>query len=413
MEHDIERALQSGYPVNMRDKLFTRKEKALEALKDSVPKVKAYEIPQSEKNDKIQSARNCIELKTDEKYGRHIIATRDIKIGEILVVEKPYVVVLQPDRFSKPSCFCYGCLVFCYNPIPCTKCHKRLYCSETCREKDFQTYHKHECLILPFIDQFMYLTDYWLLALKITLVAMNDENNTEPGYRSDRYKEVKELRTHRAECTLEKMYLLSLFSTKLFVLLREKSTLFEEISGREEIFKELYFCNLLMSKINCIGMEDWYSHSKYESPMYGTGLFPLFSMFNHSCYPNTTWTYCGSTMIIRAYSPIKKGEQCFISYGITFSEHDLKYRQERLQSLFKFTCTCKACKENWPVLTSREMDWTFNEESITKLKENIEELTDKQAIPPSEETLRLRYIVRKIFAALDEKGQLGCDPTIK
>ena len=48
----------------------------------------------------------------------------------------------------------------------------------------------------------MYLTDYWLLALKITLVATNDENNTEPDYCSDSYKRVAELRIHSLEYML-------------------------------------------------------------------------------------------------------------------------------------------------------------------------------------------------------------------
>ena len=77
-------------------------------------------------------------------------------------------------------------------------------------------------------------------------MATNDENDTEPDYLSDRYKEVAKLRTHSLEYMLEKVYRLSLFSEKLFVLLREKSTLFEEISRCDERFKELYFCNLPM-----------------------------------------------------------------------------------------------------------------------------------------------------------------------
>ena len=55
----------------------------------------------------------------------------------------------------------------------------------------------------------------------------------------------------------------------------------------------------------------------------------------------------------------------------------------------------------------------FTEESITKLHENIGKLIDKQTISLLGETLLLCYIVRKIFAYLDEEGQLGCDPTRK
>ncbi|KAJ3646949.1 hypothetical protein Zmor_024505 [Zophobas morio] len=85
------------YAVRLHEKFFTRKEKALEALTGSARTVRAYELPPSEKSDLIQSTKNSIELQTNEKYGT------DVKIGEILVIEKPYEEELQADRYPRPS----------------------------------------------------------------------------------------------------------------------------------------------------------------------------------------------------------------------------------------------------------------------------------------------------------------------
>ncbi|XP_063922985.1 SET and MYND domain-containing protein 4-like [Zophobas morio] len=315
---DIDRAFKHGYSESRSAKLFKRKEDATKAYssRKKVVKVKTYEIPQSEMNPSIQSARNCIEIQTNEKYGRHIVASRDIAIGEVLAVDKPYAVALHTDISSDRFLFCHECLKHCYNVIPCLNCNEALYCTEACKAKAFQNYHKYECLILPYVGQLLGIKfDFWLFSLKITLLVMTEEKNDETMYRSDRYKEISELEDHSNADSLEKTYVSALLSANIFVLIKEKIKIFKEFVVFEEKFKELFFSHQQMFKVNAVTIISSHENDKFYTSVTGLAIYSFYSLFNHSCYPNTFWNTYESTMVVRASLPIKKGEQCFISYG--------------------------------------------------------------------------------------------------
>lgn len=50
-----------------------------------------------EANPKLPFVVNCLKLKRSEKFGRHIITTRDLKVGDIVAIEDPYFKVLKSD----------------------------------------------------------------------------------------------------------------------------------------------------------------------------------------------------------------------------------------------------------------------------------------------------------------------------
>ncbi|XP_063922984.1 SET and MYND domain-containing protein 4-like [Zophobas morio] len=396
---DIDRAFRHGYPESLSAKLFKRKKDATKAYSDrkKVVKVKTYEIPQSEMNPSIQSARNCIEIQANEKYGRHIVASRDIAIGEVLAVDNPYLVELQADMSSDPFLFCCECLKHCYNVIPCLNCNEAYYCTEICRAKAFQNYHKYECLILPYVGQLFGIKfDFWLFSLKITLLAMTEEKNDETMYRSDRYKEISELEGHSNADPPEQTYVLTLLSASIFILIKEKIKIFKEFEVFEEKFKELFLYHQQVFKVNAVTIVSWHGNDKFYTSVTGLALYSLYSLFNHSCYPNTFWNTSGSTMVVRASLPIKKGEQCFISYGPYFAYDNKTERQERLQRLYRFTCECRACQENWPKVTfsPASVDCKF-------IKQVIKKLTENQALPPPGYILSLRKGLEVAYRILD------------
>lgn len=104
-------------------------------------KVPSIELP----NETIPNFSESITLDYNTGYGRHILATRDIEAGEILVVEKGFV----SSTVNKIYATCSYCLNFCWNGIPCDHCVFAVYCSENCKVKAWQEYHDIECPILP------------------------------------------------------------------------------------------------------------------------------------------------------------------------------------------------------------------------------------------------------------------------
>lgn len=96
-------------------------------------------------SDEIPCASNSVELEYDQNYGRHLVASRDIRPGEIILNERPYTMVTKnPYRYSH----CWGCSEFAWNCIPCDECVNVVYCSEKCKNESWQKYHDFECQIL-------------------------------------------------------------------------------------------------------------------------------------------------------------------------------------------------------------------------------------------------------------------------
>ena len=48
-------------------------------------------------NKKLPFTVECLEMKKNDKYGRHIVTKREIKVGDILAVEKPFCSVLLSE----------------------------------------------------------------------------------------------------------------------------------------------------------------------------------------------------------------------------------------------------------------------------------------------------------------------------
>lgn len=80
-------------------------------------------------NDRLPFAADCLELRVNEKYGKHIVTSRSIKVGEMLVIEKPFCnVLISESRFIKVEASnkfqrCTNCLKSeALDLIPCETC---------------------------------------------------------------------------------------------------------------------------------------------------------------------------------------------------------------------------------------------------------------------------------------------------
>ncbi|XP_060214207.1 histone-lysine N-methyltransferase ASHR1 isoform X2 [Lycium barbarum] len=73
----------------------------------------------------------------------------------------------------------------------------------------------------------------------------------------------------------------------------------------------------------------------------GTGLYPVVSIINHSCLPNSVLIFEGRMAVVRAMQHIPKGTEVSISYiemaGSTVT------RQKALKEQYLFSCTCIRC----------------------------------------------------------------------
>ena len=99
-------------------------------------------------NKEIPGVSNAMALVYSIKYGRHYLATRNIKVGDILMIQKPYVFVTSKegdDNRKGKEWFCENCLKPTKAPIPCYSCAMPFYCSVACRSEAYDKFHKTEC----------------------------------------------------------------------------------------------------------------------------------------------------------------------------------------------------------------------------------------------------------------------------
>ena len=119
---NIKLARDNGYPAENLHKLEARDDKCKKLLEAGNEKFDVWSFFKLSHpaNEKIPFIVNCLELREDEKYGRHIVTTQDLKTGGFIAIEEPFCKIGKAD-FSYSRCS--HCLKSRnLSLIPCTGC---------------------------------------------------------------------------------------------------------------------------------------------------------------------------------------------------------------------------------------------------------------------------------------------------
>lgn len=136
-----------------------------------------------EENKQISGASLSVSLCTHPLKGRHLVATKDILPGEVLVKEDAFVSVFNPGEMSPPHhCLdnkrdtrvtsgdlsCHRCLKHTLATVPCGSCSYAKYCSQECMQQAWDHYHSTECSLGGLL---LTLGVFCHVALRMTLLA--------------------------------------------------------------------------------------------------------------------------------------------------------------------------------------------------------------------------------------------------
>ena len=91
-------------------------------------------------NKKMRHLSNLVKVQYKEGVGRHVVAGKPIKAGDTVAVEHPFAAVLYPDKVGTN---CDNCFTKLRSAVPCPTCAGVAYCSVTCREQ--ASWHRYEC----------------------------------------------------------------------------------------------------------------------------------------------------------------------------------------------------------------------------------------------------------------------------
>jgi len=85
-----------------------------------------------------------------------------------------------------------------------------------------------------------------------------------------------------------------------------------------------------------------------ETVRIGGGVYPTMALVNHSCDPNFVLVFWGRVAVAIASRSIAAGEEINDNYGANYASMPLQERRPFLEKSHWFTCSCKACKNNYP-----------------------------------------------------------------
>lgn len=86
---------------------------------------------------------DCLKICVNEKFGRHIVTSRRLRTGDIIVIEKAFYKSLDKELFQTRCLNCFAQLIGNIR-VQCSQC-QCVFCSRECKEISWEAFHKHEC----------------------------------------------------------------------------------------------------------------------------------------------------------------------------------------------------------------------------------------------------------------------------
>ncbi|KAK7072872.1 hypothetical protein SK128_011166 [Halocaridina rubra] len=383
---DIQRAMENGYPENLRQKLIKRKESCSIALNNPSGErkrlltrylVKPPRI--SESNPAIPSLSNSVKMAVSSSVGRYLVAQREIKPGEVLAVEEIYCKSMTHQYLQT---HCNTCFIRCLIPLPCPTCSEIVFCSNECREEGLSGQHRLECNILPYLGTmntsmiipYKILTRTPFRHLKKLLQLYKEEKESKmAGALGFNARGIYDSEDYRTMCCLvtnqEKRDQRSLFTICAGAFILTKLLLLNQEYFLDEMGS---YCEPTQDDIVVVGgalfyhvMSDLSNGHRYgelqasggsdgapEIQNIGAWISPTLSLANHSCDQSVITCNKGNLGVMTAIQTILPGQEVTTGYLKGYGAQSVSIRREILAKHYHFECSCPACKENWPTFAN-------------------------------------------------------------
>ncbi|XP_073829110.1 SET and MYND domain containing, arthropod-specific, member 4 [Musca autumnalis] len=270
-------------------------------------------------------------IDVSEIYGRYLVASRNLKPGEILIKEK--ALAIGPCVSADPVCLgCYMPVTLKATQYRCPSC-KWPMCGPQCRGLNKETGHiAEECELFKRENTAAPLTpnaspvkvkNLYELVLVVRILLKKKLN-------PELYDKIMVMESH-LEMRKQNPELWSHYESNVVTYLRENWHLAEQFTS-EEIHT---VCGIL--DVNCFEIGQNLAKART--------LYPSAFLLAHDCCPNTSHTDDPETydIILRTSRSVRKGEAITLSYAYTL-QGTLK-RRDFMQAGKLFWCCCKRCSD--------------------------------------------------------------------
>ncbi|KAJ6649459.1 SET and MYND domain-containing protein 4 [Pseudolycoriella hygida] len=323
-------------------------------------------------NPRIPFLVSGLELSQNDKFGRYIKTSRDLRPGEVIAIEEPSLrfIDLKANIFYKYR-RCFNCFKSNeLNLLPGS--HEVMTCSQTCydsiKDRDFDS----EALIEGDLS--------WKV---LKMIQLKNKSLAVAG-------DIDSLTNHYYSPTKTIFNFdfnsLPLNETKK-VLLKCTVSLIGGTTGRTDdnvdAFKHLIgsysnqrreFLVTFVEHMMNVCQKTQFSLNTFDESLgqwvkVGNCLLPFGGLLNHSCDPNVFWISLDGKFVFIVTKPIKADEQLFICYRKTFLREGLTERRKSLLAQYGFVCDCEACHGNYGMGKTEETpDDNLGSEQFTDIE---------------------------------------------
>lgn len=336
---DINLAKNANYPPQLMRRLTERETDCMEKLKEKPHKNQAmreWKLSYPAK-ERFPGMANVLEVRYNDEYGRHIVATEDIDVGKTVLMEDAYL--FGEDQEINYS-FCDTCAKGENNLIPCPNCISVMFCNNECMGNNIT--HKLECgsksekniimqSILIAISTFDSNIEELMEFVGNVLADKTSNLPEQPIDHRSKYrfflKSVALPEIHIEDLTID-FY-------KMIMAMNKIGILFDSMQ------KQRFLMHLILQHIRIIHTNSIQSVASDNRSI--DKLHSILSLLNHSCIPNLIILDEKMKSIAIIIRPIMKDEQLFFTYRSEMMQMNTNERQKILIENYNFKCKCSKC----------------------------------------------------------------------
>ncbi|NXS58929.1 SMYD4 protein, partial [Brachypteracias leptosomus] len=326
--------------------------------------------------------------------------------GESLLLQDSTETVWD-TRVTHADLYCHRCLRQLLASVPCPGCSYAKYCSQSCADLAWEQYHRTECslgALLLTLGVFCHVALRTVLLAGFAEVSrlvewshhgdkdlcdpearckhLSEAPDTRAGTRGipgcddkgqyqSSYQAVFHLLPHAEKHSPEHKFLCMLSVVAICEQLQEtglEAALLnqepsekwskpethektsDELSPELRTVAEAMLRHVLQLQCNAQAITVMQESGSGDGAVVNTkpvrlatAFFPVLSLLNHSCCPNTSVSFSGTAATVRASQLIPSGQEIFHCYGPHQCRMRVAERQQLLRQYF-FECGCQACR---------------------------------------------------------------------
>lgn len=314
---DIQLAQENGYTG---ETINERKKKCIQLLEtedDSEFDIWSSLRLSHEPNQKIPFLVDGLELRNTAQCGRGIFTKMDLRVGDIIAIEKPALSFLCAEGQYQYCCKC--CKSFFMNLIPCTRSASLMFCSIKCRDHTYKNVDEN-------LD--------WMISESMQNIryerVLSDVEEEFCGHEKF-LKYIKEQGDiTKFNKTIFDYDFVNLKHARLNAI-KATLSLMPNNSGAKGISHNIVETARTVAKKDPL-IEQFVRHlatvlernsylAQYDKDLVGdipavevTRFFPFYSLLNHSCDPNIITLQIDDELLFYVLKPIKAETQLVVNY---------------------------------------------------------------------------------------------------